>query len=135
MHASVALGSALSRDFKQLVIEDQKPGPRFSIKIREGKLEEAKKLLMPALIDSSARAAESFGHIDYRWYANGSSTTLPVKERKRWQRQAMRFCLGLSSNAALVAVRSCRRFLRKSISHSRTSRVNNKKGQWNHPTL
>jgi hypothetical protein len=69
MHASVVLGSALSRDFKQLVIEDQKPGPRFSIKIREAKPEEAKKLLTPALIDKSAMAAESLGHIDYRWYA------------------------------------------------------------------
>ena len=71
MHASVALGSALSRDFKQLVIEDQKPDQRFRIKIRKGNLEESKKLLMPALIDSSARAAESFGHIDYRWYVKG----------------------------------------------------------------
>jgi len=76
MHASVALGHALSRDFKQLVENDQKPGSRFAIKTRRAMPKEAKKLLMPALISSSAVAAESFGHIDYKWYVDRFVTCL-----------------------------------------------------------
>ncbi len=70
LHASVALGSALSRNCKQLVVEDQKQGPRFSIKIKQAMPEEAKKLLVPALIDSPTVAAESLGHINYKRYVD-----------------------------------------------------------------
>jgi len=70
MHTSVALGYALSRDFKQLVANDQKPGSGFAIKTRKAMPEEAKKLLKPVLISSSAKAAESLGHIDYKWYVD-----------------------------------------------------------------
>ena len=85
IHASVALGSALSRDCKQLVVEDQEPGPRFSIKIRRAMPEEAKKLLMPALISSRAAAAESFGHINYKRYVDRFVAGSPVREREKRQ--------------------------------------------------
>lgn len=78
MHASVALGHALSRDFKQLVEKDQTAGPRFGIETRKAMPEEVKKLLTPiltpvlppGLISSKNVAAESLGHIDYKWYVD-----------------------------------------------------------------
>jgi len=87
MHASVALGYALSRDFKQLVEHDKKPGPRFGIKTRKAMPEEAKKLLTPVLISSSAVAAESLGHIDYKWYVDQFVASLAREGEKN---EAMR---------------------------------------------
>jgi hypothetical protein len=87
MHASVALGYALNRDFKQLVENEEKPGPRFGINIRRASPEEAKKLLMPVLISSSAVAAESLGHIDYKWYVDQFVASLAREGEKN---EAMR---------------------------------------------
>ena len=90
IHASVALGYPLSRDCKQLVVEDEKPGQRFSIKIKQAMPKEAKKLLKPALISSRAVAAESFGHIDYKrhvdrfvaWLAREGAETEAVRSQE-----------------------------------------------------
>ncbi len=81
-HVRVALGSAMARDSKQLdlgeggteVMPVHKAGGK--IKLLRGNTEEARKQLSIALAQQTDQAAESLGHIDYKYYVDRYSDWL-----------------------------------------------------------
>jgi hypothetical protein len=76
LHASLALGSTLKQEYRQLVEDPNEPRKQLAIKIRPAQPEEANKLLASALTDQMAVAAESLGHIDFKWYVDRFSDWL-----------------------------------------------------------
>jgi hypothetical protein len=81
-HAHIALGNALARDYKLLDIDEEQPGMKpvcaaqGEIKIERANVEEARAELNSALFDNRELAAESLGHVDYKWYADRFSDWL-----------------------------------------------------------
>ncbi|MBD2120274.1 hypothetical protein H6F68_05025 [Trichocoleus sp. FACHB-262] len=72
IHAHVALASALSQDYKQLEIKDD----QLQIQVAPAKVEEARQKFAAALTDEKQTAAESLGHIDYKYYVDRFSDWL-----------------------------------------------------------
>jgi hypothetical protein len=75
LHASLALGSTASREYKTLVEDSQSP-VGVSIKARKPQTEEARELLDHALVRSGQDGAESFGHVSYKRYVDRFSDWL-----------------------------------------------------------
>jgi hypothetical protein len=84
-HAQIALGNALARDYKVLDLgagrSDLSPvhAAGGDIKIERAHVEEARTELSAALLDNRELAAESLGHIDYKWYADRFSDWLAAQ--------------------------------------------------------
>lgn len=75
LHASLALGEALGRNFKQLVADQSSP-QGLAIKVVNAQPVESQKLLTEALCDQAQVMSESLGHIDYKWYVDAFSEWL-----------------------------------------------------------
>jgi hypothetical protein len=81
-HARVALANAEAIQYKQLTLPEgeheltsvMKAGGQF--KVIRPKVEDAKKEFAAALTDSPDKAAESLGHIDFKYYADRFSAWL-----------------------------------------------------------
>ena len=86
LHAEIALGMPLARDYKQLSLDHAKRGMtaahdhsrdrwgKFSVASQ--KPNEARSLLSDALIKKPQLAAETLGHIDYKYYVDQFSAWL-----------------------------------------------------------
>ena len=76
IHAKVALGSPLTRDYKLLILPDgvremaAASDENAKISIVKAKPTEAKKDLSDALLENTNKAAETLGHIDYKNYVD-----------------------------------------------------------------
>jgi hypothetical protein len=76
IHAKVALGSPLTRDYKLLTLPDgvremtAASDENAKISIVKAKPTEAKKDLSDALLENTNKAAETLGHIDYKNYVD-----------------------------------------------------------------
>jgi hypothetical protein len=68
LHARLALGNALARDSKELRIDPAAGDRRMAFRVREARPEEARKLLVDALVDKPMVAIESFGHVQGKRY-------------------------------------------------------------------
>jgi hypothetical protein len=66
-HANVALANPTAKSYKLLDLEDPK---QPKIKVVSPNLEEARKEFKAALIDQPDIAAETLGHIDYKYYTD-----------------------------------------------------------------
>jgi len=81
-HAQIALGNTLARDYKMLQIEKSAetliPLTEAGSKVKTIKCDEiaARKQLGTALLDQPLVAAESLGHIDYKYYTDNYSDWL-----------------------------------------------------------
>ncbi|MCC7210890.1 MAG: hypothetical protein IT451_03470 [Candidatus Brocadia sp.] len=76
LHASLALGSAVAQDYKQLVEDPKEPRKQLGIKKHPAQPEEARKLLASSLTSQMAVAVDSLGHIDFKWYVDRFSDWL-----------------------------------------------------------
>lgn len=76
LHASLALGTVLASDYKQLVVDPEAPGKGLKIEVRPSEPEEASALLSKALTDQPQVAAETLGHIDLKVYTDRASEKL-----------------------------------------------------------
>lgn len=76
LHASLALGTVLTCDYKELAEDKKEPRKKIGIKIQKAEVEEARKLLSAALTANPAATIESFGHIDFKWYTDRFSDWL-----------------------------------------------------------
>lgn len=76
IHAKVALGSPLARDYKLLTLPDgvtemtSAEEDNGKIALVKAKATEASKELTDALFDNSNKSAETLGHIDYKYYVD-----------------------------------------------------------------
>ncbi|MBI1808097.1 MAG: hypothetical protein HYR76_13750 [Ignavibacteria bacterium] len=75
-HANLAVGHSLLHDCKLLAEDIKQAGKRMEINIEGAKPEEARKLLVSALIKPASTAVESFGHIDFKYYVERFSDWL-----------------------------------------------------------
>jgi hypothetical protein len=89
LHARVALANAMACEYKQL---DLGEGTRErmpvhmaggKIKVTSANVKEARKEFTAALIDKRDVAAESLGHIDYKYYVNRFSDWLASQGEKK----------------------------------------------------
>jgi hypothetical protein len=75
-HANIALASASARDYKRLKIEKpQRPfmsaaAAKGEIIVSKSDVKLAHKEYKSALVDKADEAAESLGHVDFKWYAD-----------------------------------------------------------------
>ncbi|MCC5464564.1 hypothetical protein [Pelosinus baikalensis] len=69
IHAQVALSLPMTKYYKKL-------GARKTIQISPPKLEEAKQILFPSLVEQSYVAANTLGHIDYKYYMEQFSNAI-----------------------------------------------------------
>jgi hypothetical protein len=76
LHALVALGRPLTRDYKRLVEDSAAAGKGLRIEVSAAKPDQAHQLLSTVLVDRGRAAVESFGHIDYKWYVDKFSEWL-----------------------------------------------------------
>ena len=81
IHALVPLGKALAREYKLLDVDqarkiDSAGEAGGKIKKAPAQIQEAKRDLDAALVTGANAAAETLGHIDYRYYAEQFSETL-----------------------------------------------------------
>jgi hypothetical protein len=75
-HASLVLGNAIARDYKQLVEDPKEPRKQLGVKIQGAQPKEAQKLQTAALTANMPTAVESFGHINYKRYVDRFSDWL-----------------------------------------------------------
>jgi hypothetical protein len=72
-HAKVALASAIAKEYKLLDLEDPK---HPKVRVISSQVEEARQEFAEALTNKPKMAAESLGHIDYKYYADRYSSWL-----------------------------------------------------------
>lgn len=76
LHAQIALGKGLSRDSKQLKEDAKEARKRLGVGVLRAQPKEARDLLNGALCERATEAAESLGHVDFKWYVDGFSRWL-----------------------------------------------------------
>lgn len=76
LHAKLALGNALARDYKELEVDSAPANGGLAFKVYRGKPDEARSLIGDALIDKPTTAAESFGHVQMKRYVDRHSAWL-----------------------------------------------------------
>jgi hypothetical protein len=72
-HANVALASAMAKEYKLLDLDDPK---QPKIRVVSPQVDEARKEFSEALTNKPKMAAESLGHIDYKYYTDEYSSWL-----------------------------------------------------------
>ncbi len=80
LHASLALGNEVAREYKQLVEDKKEPRKQLGIKILPAQPEEARKLLDTALTAQMATAVETIGHIEFKNQVDRFSDLLAAQD-------------------------------------------------------
>ena len=132
MHASVALGSALSRNLKHLVLADQEKGPRFKVMTGKAKteeeVEEAQDFVVTALISRGGEAVESFGHINYKRCADQLVDWLDRTKKTREAAESCEIFYGILSTRKVQGRPIRREVIKETKKRLKKIRRNNKKG-------
>jgi hypothetical protein len=66
LHASLALGSEVAREYKQLIEDPKESRKQLGIKVQPAQPEEARQLLAGALTAQTTVAVETFAHIEFK---------------------------------------------------------------------